>query len=107
MDKLETKVAKSFDKERTVRERAKGWEEVNVVPGKGKKAKKADGKVLGGDAEEAEVKNGRKWDLDEEMEDGAALEETPVAVGGEVQQAEVVVPASVPVSAVIEEDELL
>ncbi|CAI6341069.1 unnamed protein product [Periconia digitata] len=106
MDKLELKVAKSVGRERKVKERAKGWEEVNALPGKGKKGKKTNGEV-DEDGDEAVSKSERRWELDEEMEDGGALEETPVAVGGEVKEMNAVVPETAPVLAAKFDDELL
>ncbi|PVI02396.1 hypothetical protein DM02DRAFT_612950 [Periconia macrospinosa] len=109
MDKLEVKVMKSVGKEKKVKERSKGWEEVNSGPGRKKGAK-----VRGlDDGEEETGKRGSKWAFDEEMEEdgaggGAAQDEGgDVQVGGEVKEMSVVVPESVPLPAAELEDELL
>ncbi|KAF1957758.1 hypothetical protein CC80DRAFT_442665 [Byssothecium circinans] len=118
MDKLELKRAKSFGKEKKVKQRAKAWDEVNEAGLSRKKSKKG---MVGGDAfegldEEEGLRRGqRKWELDEEMEDGDgdagevdAKEDAmvPTEVTGEVKEVEVVVPETVPLP-VAEEDELL
>lgn len=100
MDKLELKRIKSLGNEKKVKERAKGWEDVNGVSVK--KNKK-------GDTLEADTEANRKereWVSDEEM-DGNDLMAPDGAgeVKGEGKPAEVVVPATIPLPA--EEDELL
>lgn len=106
LDKLELKVARSVGKEKKIRERRKGWEEVNG----GKKAKS-------GNAFEVLEENGteerrKEWVSDEEMDNGdadmdAENEGLPVAVVGEVKHLEVVLPETVPLPVATEEDELL
>ena len=100
MDKLELKRAKSFGREKKVRERAKGWEEVNEVKKRKGRAK------MDGDLDEVERKKGLEWVSDEEMDEGVG-EEVPESVTGEVKQVEVVLPESVPLPVASEIDEYL
>lgn len=104
LDKLELKVAKSVGKEKKIRERRKGWEEVNG--GKKEKGKNAF-EALNGEDNDGRRKEEREWVSDEEMDDGGRDGEVPVQVTGEVKQLDVVVPESVPLPAAIEEDEFL
>ena len=128
MDKLELKVQKSAGKEKKVRDRKKGWEELNVHGGNEKSVKMKRGNVFNGleDGEE-ESRSGkeREWVSDEEMDPvegnrqegnvgfGDVVmvpEQGGVALGpeisGEVKQ--VVLPESVPLPvATLEEDEML
>jgi len=97
LDKLEVKVQRSVGNEKKVRERRKGWEEVND----GKK-KKGGFEVLG-DGEEDGGKE-REWVSDEEM-DGAADVVVP-EVSGEVKEV-VVLPASVPLPPPVDGEEML
>jgi hypothetical protein len=92
MDKLELKRAKSFGRERKVKERAKGWEEVNEV--KTKKRKPKD--TL--DETDQEKRKQREWVSDEEMDDDVADVEPviPDGVAGEVKELEVAPPESIP-----------
>lgn len=85
MDKRQVKVVKSLGKERNIKERSKGWEDVN---GDGKKRKKTTG--LDDD------KNDREWVSDKDMDD------TAVAAAPEPAAA---VAESIPLPVV--EDELL
>ncbi|KAF2681511.1 hypothetical protein K458DRAFT_309438 [Lentithecium fluviatile CBS 122367] len=103
MDKLELKRMKSVGKEKKVKERAKGWEEVNGVWTKKKKTKNTL------EEDEQEKRGGREWVSDEEMDDTAAGTEdaVPDAIAGEVKELEVVVPASVPLPVATEVDEYL
>ncbi|KAF2126434.1 hypothetical protein P153DRAFT_251991, partial [Dothidotthia symphoricarpi CBS 119687] len=64
MDKLELKRIKSFGRELKVKERAKGWEDVNGVATK--KTKKGTFDVLD---DEADDKAEREWVSDDEMDD--------------------------------------
>ncbi|OAL46433.1 hypothetical protein IQ07DRAFT_574297 [Pyrenochaeta sp. DS3sAY3a] len=99
MDKLQVKRGKSFGKEKIVKDRAKGWEDVN---GDGRKKKKA---ANGFEAIEDEAKKeDREWVSDEDM-DGNDLSAPAVEVNGESKEAGLVAPASVPLPVV--EDELL
>ena len=98
MDKLAVKVAASVGREKRVKERRKGWDEVNEE----KRKKKGKKEVAGGNVFEMLGEEGgkreREWGGDEDM-DGA--EGGELQVGGE---------ASVPVvtaAAVDGEDELL
>lgn len=92
MDKLETKRMRSLGKGKVVKERAKGWEDVN---GEGVvKRSKKKGDV--GDEEAA--KKEREWVSDEEMDQEEG------SVGGDVVVD--AAPQSVPLPAV-EEDEML
>ncbi|KAF2743231.1 hypothetical protein M011DRAFT_481007 [Sporormia fimetaria CBS 119925] len=79
LDKLETKVKKSVAKEKTVKERAKGWEEVNEEK---KKKQKNPFAALEDDGEDTREK--REWVSDEEMpavegETGGQVQPVPVA----------------------------
>jgi hypothetical protein len=104
MDKLELKRAKSFGREKKVKERAKGWEEVNEVKRRKAKAKKEE-------LDEVERKKGLEWVSDEEMDEdivpGEGVDGVPAEVAGEVKQVEVVVPESVPLPVASEVDEYL
>lgn len=94
LDKRQVKVVKSLGKEKNIKERSKGWEDVN---GEGKKKKKTGG-VDGED--EAEQKADREWVSDEDMDDQETAE---VQASGKVTDA--AAPASIPLP--VEEDELL
>ena len=98
MEKLAQKVQKSLGKDRKVRERRKGWEDVNG-DGLGKKKKKSGNAfdVLDGD-DEHKLEERRDWG-DEEMGDGEDSE-----IQGEVKEA--AVPESVPLPEVLD-DEIL
>lgn len=94
MDKLELKRIKSVGKERVVKERAKGWEDVNSEGAvKKSKKKKVD------DGEEARKES--EWVSDEDMEQEGA---EPRGSAG--QENTGVVPQSVPLPAAAE-DEML
>lgn len=83
IEKLAQKVHKSLDKDQKVRERRKGWEEVNG-DGLSKKKKKNSGNafdVLEGD-DEHKVGERRQWG-DEEMGDGDV--ESGLAIDSNVQ----------------------
>lgn len=97
LDKREVKVVKSIGKEKVVKERAKGWEDVNE---EGKKKKK---KTIVEEEAELAKRREREWVSDEEMDETA-----PVDAGegeGEGKQVDVALPESVPLP--VEEDELL
>lgn len=106
IDKRHVKVVKSLDKEKTVKERSKGWEDVN---GDGKKKKSANAfEELDADAQQ--TREEREWVSDEEMDDteaegqqGSGL--TAEEVKGEGKPLDAVVPESIPLP--VEEDELL
>lgn len=109
MDKLELKRIKSMGSERKIKERAKGWEDVNGVSMK--KSKKGVNAFEGLDDEETEEqRKEREWVSDEEM-DGNDLTAPDAAassngeVKGEGKPTEVIAPAAVPLP--VEEDELL
>ncbi|KAK7193276.1 uncharacterized protein CC84DRAFT_1261440 [Paraphaeosphaeria sporulosa] len=72
-EKLALKVAKSLGREKKVKERRKGWEDINEA--KRKKAAKANAfGALGGDDDD-EVKGGGEWEtLGDEVMDGADAE---------------------------------
>ena len=104
LDKLELKRMKSVGREKKVKDRAKGWEDVNGVgirrSNKGNAAK---------EMESEETMENTEWVSDEEM-DGNDLSapiqgETEGEVKGERKQVEVMVPASVPLP--VEDDEFL
>lgn len=104
MEKLAQKVQKSFSKDRKVRERRKGWEDVNG-DGLAKKKKKGNAfDALEGEDEE-KVQGRREWG-DEDMVDEEEGSELGIdsEVQGEVKQA--TVPESVPLPAVLD-DEIL
>ena len=96
MDKLELKRIKSFGKEKAVKERAKGWEDINGEGGGKKRVKSVvfeDGEGEGG---ELKRKKESGWVGEEEMD----------GVDGAVESKDdVVVPESVPLP--VQEDELL
>lgn len=97
MDKLELKVQKSVGKEKKVKDRRKGWDEVN-----GEKRKKNAFEILEGGEEKKE----REWVSDEEMPEVEVDSGLQADVVGEVK--EVVVPESMPQPvSTVEEDELL
>lgn len=95
MDKLEIKRLKSLGKGKVVKERAKGWEDINE---EGLKKKKGKSGNAFDELDEQETKKDREWVSDEEMDESA-----PVA--GEGKDVEAVVAESVPVA--VEEDEML
>lgn len=100
MDKLEKKRMKSVGKEKKVKERAKGWEDVN---GEGTKKSKKQHALEEIEAEEREE---RGWVSDEEMDEevgGAGA--TDGEVKGEGNKVDTAVPESV--SAPVEVDEML
>ncbi|KAF1968169.1 hypothetical protein BU23DRAFT_592232 [Bimuria novae-zelandiae CBS 107.79] len=112
LDKLGVKVAKSVGRERKVRDRRKGWEEVNEV--KRKKAAKDKGVGVGnafgalGEEEDGEGRMAwRDVEMDEDVEvEGQGGEVKALEAGaGEGAQEVDVVAASVPLP--VEEDELL
>ncbi|KAL1606228.1 hypothetical protein SLS60_003630 [Paraconiothyrium brasiliense] len=84
LDKLQHKVAKSVGREKRVRERAKGWDDINEAKVKAKKKKNAFD-ALGGE-EEGEEKKAREWGGDEAM-DGAAEDGVNGDAGVEVAEA--------------------
>jgi len=96
LDKLELKRIKSVGKERKVKERAKGWEDVNGVSVK--KAKGAN--AFDGLDDEEKKRAEKEWVSDEEMDDEA------VAAGSELKeskQADAVAPNNAPLPIVDEE----
>lgn len=95
MDKLEIKRLKSVGKGKVVKERAKGWEDIN---GDGSKKKGKSGNAFDQLDEPQDQHKDMAWGGDEDMD-----ESTPVA--GEGKDVEVVVPDTLP--APVEEDELL
>jgi hypothetical protein len=108
LDKMQVKVVKSLGKEKNIKERSKGWEDVN---GESTTKKRKDVKVLDevNDDDEEEKKN-REWVSDEEMDDTAVVGAEPsTAQGGEVKgeskEVEVATAANTALTAV--EDELL
>lgn len=112
LDKMELKVQKSVGRERKVKERRKGWEEVNEIK---KKRRKQNAFEALEDGEEAGRKD-REWVSDEEMdgdvnggaEDGMEDNVVVPEIAGEVKKLELVDPESVPLPAVtVEEDEML
>ncbi|CAO2655395.1 Nn.00g104590.m01.CDS01 [Neocucurbitaria sp. VM-36] len=105
MDKLELKRIKSLGNEKKVKERAKGWEDVNGVSVK--KSKKTASAFEGlDDADTEENRRERGWVSDEEMDgNDLAAPNGSGEVKGEGKPADVVVPATVPLP--VEEDELL
>lgn len=107
LDKREVKVVKSLGKEKTIKERSKGWEDVNDEPNP-KKKKTTAVDDLEGETEQARKE--REWVSDEEMDDTETAAQEPSSLpGGEVKgedkAVDTVIPASVPLP--VEEDELL
>jgi hypothetical protein len=107
IDKQHVKIVKSLDKEKIVKERSKGWEDVN---GDGKKKKKTTNpsEELGED--EQAKRDEREWVNDEEMDDTEAgvqtVQDTSAAeVKGDGKPLEAVVPESVALP--VQDDELL
>ncbi|KAH5443326.1 hypothetical protein HBI52_037420 [Parastagonospora nodorum] len=98
MDKRQVKVVKSLGKERNIKERSKGWEDVN---GDGKKRKKTTG-LDDADEHDADGKDDREWVSDEEMDDTVAAAAAAAAAAPEPAAA---VAESIPLPVV--EDELL
>lgn len=98
MDKLAEKVKGSIGREKRVRERRKGWEDVNEVGVKGKKSKKQKegGENAFAGLEEEGEKRERGWGDDEDM----GVEEE--VVGGATVEGEKMQPVKG-----VEEDELL
>jgi hypothetical protein len=97
LDKREVKVVKSLGKEKNIKERSKGWEDVNGEGITKKKSKKTSG-LDDAEGGEAEQRKEREWVSDEDMGD------TNTAVPGNQVDA-TTIPASVPLP--VEEDELL
>lgn len=107
LDKRHVKVVKSLDKEKVVKERSKGWEDVN---GDGRPRKKVAAGVDDADSSEQAPTREREWVSDEEMDGAEAAEQAAVSLqNGQVEaegaQVDVTIPASVPLP--VEEDELL
>ncbi|KAH7384097.1 Alb1-domain-containing protein [Phaeosphaeria sp. MPI-PUGE-AT-0046c] len=96
LDKRQVKVVKSLGKEKNIKDRSKGWEDVN---GEGKKKKKTAG-VDGDDNDETEPKADREWVSDDDMDD-----QVPAEVQGSGNEVDAAVPASIPLP--VEDDELL
>jgi hypothetical protein len=110
LDKLEARVQKSVGREKKVKERRKGWEDVNNE----KKKKGLKGNAFELLEEEENKRQEREWVSDDEMpevDDESGVEEGDVAskeVRGEVKHVDAVVPESVPLpAATVEEDEML
>jgi hypothetical protein len=106
-EKLALKRAKSRGKEQKIKERAKGWEDVN-----GDGTKKSKKEVALDELKEEAKRREREWVSDEEMDDeeagaqnGVAVEPQAGDIKGENKQVESAVPASVPLA--VEEDEML
>jgi hypothetical protein len=108
IDKLELKRARSAGKDKKVRERKKGWEEVN-----GEKRRTKGNAFDALDDVENNEQNERKdrdWISDEDMSEveGGAIEDNVALpeISGEVK--ELVIPASIPLPiAPVEGDEML
>ncbi|KAH7067623.1 Alb1-domain-containing protein [Paraphoma chrysanthemicola] len=110
LDKRHVKVVKSLDKEKTVKERSKGWEDVNGDSFKSKKGARSP------DADSTEQAHAREtdWVSDEDMDgtdadvdaaEGPTVASQDAEVKAESKQVDLLMPASVPVP--VEEDELL
>lgn len=97
IDKLELKRAKSSGKGKLVKERAKGWDDINVSGTRKIKNRNA--------FEDIEEDNGkeREWVSDEEMDNNDLTAPIEGEVQGEGKQieAEVLVPESVPLPAAV------
>jgi hypothetical protein len=107
MEKLEKKRMKSVGREKKIKDRAKGWEDVN---GDGTKKTKKEHALDDLEAEEKKRKE-REWVSDEDMddeeeaaaEDGAEVKDGEVK--GEDKEVDVEIPQSVP--APVDEEEML
>jgi hypothetical protein len=101
MDKLEKKRMKSVGKQGLIKERAKGWEDVNTD---GTKKPKRENVI---DQVAAEKKKEREWVSDEDMDDEetGAPDAKAEEVKGESKAEDVVLPQSVPLP--VEQDEML
>jgi hypothetical protein len=99
-------VVKSLGKEKNIKDRSKGWEDVN---GEGTTKKKKDSKPLEDvdDEDETTEKKDREWVSDEDMDDTAvvASQSSGGEVAGDGAQLEAPAAASIPLPVV--EDELL
>jgi hypothetical protein len=107
LDKMQVKVVKSLGKEKNIKERSKGWEDVN---GDGTKKKKKSNVLNESDDDDADAKKEREWVSDEDMDDTAtaALDSSSAKEGeenGQGKQVEAAIPESIPLPVV--EDELL
>lgn len=103
LDKRDIKVQKSVMKEKVVKERSKGWEDIN---GESKKKEKKSKNAFAALEEDDGLTNDkeREWVSDEDMDAGAGADEVPEPeISGEVKNVEVA--ASVPLP--IPEDEML
>ncbi|KAF1921575.1 Alb1-domain-containing protein [Ampelomyces quisqualis] len=105
LDKREVKVGKSLGKEKNIKERSKGWEDVNGEGAKKKKKKSARADDAGMD--EVEKRKEREWVSDDDMDDAetTAPAVQHVDVDGGSKQDETAIPAGMPLPIV--EDELL
>jgi hypothetical protein len=107
LDKMQVKVVKSLGKEKNIKERSKGWEDVN---GDGSKKKKKSNTLDDEDEDDADAKKEREWVSDEDMDDTATAgaDSSSAKKGeenGQVKQVEAAIPESIPLPVV--EDELL
>jgi hypothetical protein len=102
MEKLEKKRIKSVGKEKTIKERAKGWEDVN---GDGTKKTKKPHAL--DQLEEEEKRKEREWVSDEDMDEdeAAVVVEQGAEVKGDGKEVDVEISQSVPAPA--EEEEML
>lgn len=104
IDKLELKRAKSAGKEKKVRERSKGWEEVNGERVVKKTTNGVNGfAALGGEEEGGEWES-RKWGSDEDMDADRDGDGDGVVKEGKVKEADVAAAAA---AAAEVEDEML
>ena len=99
LDKLELKVQKSLGREKKVKDRRKGWEEVNT-DGTAKKKKTAN--AFDALTHEDEATKEREWVSDEDMPE---VERAEDAVSASETSVEVKQPVTVPTA--VEDDELL
>lgn len=100
MEKLEKKRIKSVGKEQKIKDRAKGWEDVN-----GDGTKKTKKQVALEQLEAEEKRKEREWVSDEDMDEEEAVVEGGDEVKGDGKEVDVEISQSVP--APVEEEEML
>jgi hypothetical protein len=104
LDKREVKVVKSLGKERNIKERSKGWEDVNGEGTTSKKKKKTSG-LDDAVGDETEQRKEREWASDEDMDDTDIAVQAGEAKDQGQQVDTTTMPESIPLPVI--EDELL
>jgi hypothetical protein len=102
MDKRQVKVVKSLGKELNIKERSKGWEDVN---GEGKKKKKKAADLGDADEDKPDTKKDREWVSDEDMDEIEASAAPVGEVKGDNKPLDTAVPDGIALPVI--EDELL